>query len=162
MVVEEDRIWKHAGELTFNPRTHKPSSTSFIHFILFPPFLSLRPTVMASQSELESIIERLEAVVPENLTRLDAFPKLPSTYKTRTDSRGFLTLFVSLLAFLLILNDIGEYVWGWPDYEFSIDDENAYTMDINVDMVVNMPCGCQSKHSLPPYFQHEHSNSEQI
>ena len=97
---------------------------------------------MASQSEPGTIIEKLETVVPENLTRLDAFPKLPSTYKARTDSRGFLTLFVSLLAALLILNDIGEYIWGWPDYEFSIDAENSSTMDVNVDMVVNMPCGC--------------------
>jgi len=100
---------------------------------------------MASQSEPGTIIEQLEAVVPENLTRFDAFPKLPSTYKARTDSRGFLTLFVSLLATLLILNDIGEYIWGWPDYEFSIDAENSSTMDVNVDMVVNMPCGCQSE-----------------
>lgn len=100
---------------------------------------------MAPQSEPETIIDRLEAVVPETLTRFDAFPKLPSTYKARTDSRGFLTLFVSLLALLLILNDIGEYIWGWPDYEFSIDAEKSSTMDVNVDMVVNMPCGCQSQ-----------------
>ncbi|KAF9790324.1 DUF1692-domain-containing protein [Thelephora terrestris] len=96
---------------------------------------------MAHQSEPETFIDKLEAVVPENLTRFDTFPKLPSTYKTRTDSRGFLTLLVSLLAFLLVLNDIGEYIWGWPDYEFSIDAENSSSMDINVDMVVNMPCG---------------------
>lgn len=99
---------------------------------------------MAYQSESVTVIDKLEAVVPENLTRFDAFPKLPSTYKTRTDSRGFLTLLVSLLAVLLTLNDIGEYIWGWPDYEFSIDAENSSTMDINVDMVVNMPCGCES------------------
>lgn len=106
---------------------------------------------MASQPEPETIVDKLEAVIPEGLTRFDAFPKLPSTYKARTDSRGFLTLFVSFLAFLLILNDIGEYIWGWPDYEFSIDAENSSTMDVNVDMVVNMPCGCQSEGSpLPP------------
>ena len=104
---------------------------------------------MTSQSEPETIIGKLETVIPENLTRLDAFPKLPSTYKTRTDSRGFLTLFVSLLTLLLILNDIGEYIWGWPDYEFSIDVENSSTMDVNVDMVVNMPCGCQPESFFP-------------
>lgn len=121
---------------------------SCIHFFLFPP----QPALMTSQSEPETIIDKLEAVIPENLASLDAFPKLPSTYKTRTDSRGFLTLFVSLLAFLLILNDISEYVWGWPDYEFSIDAENSSTMDVNVDMVVNMPCGCQSKELSLPYL----------
>jgi hypothetical protein len=100
---------------------------------------------MAHQPQSVTIIDKLEAVFPENLTRFDTFPKLPSTYKTRTDSRGFFTLFVSLLALLLILNDIGEYIWGWPDYEFSIDAEKSSTLDVNIDMVVNMPCECQSE-----------------
>jgi hypothetical protein len=116
-------------------------------FISFPSsHFSRPPAPMASQSEPETIIDKLEGVVPENLTRFDAFPKLPATYKSRTDSRGFLTLFVALLAFFFILNDIGEYIWGWPDYEFSIDAENSSSMDVNVDMVVNMPCGCQSEY----------------
>jgi hypothetical protein len=112
---------------------------------------------MAHQSEPETFIDKLEAVVPENLTRFDTFPKLPSTYKTRTDSRGFLTLLVSLLAFLLVLNDIGEYIWGWPDYEFSIDAENSSSMDINVDMVVNMPCGCESE---CPYLSNSYTSTD--
>ncbi|KAI0077801.1 DUF1692-domain-containing protein [Panus rudis PR-1116 ss-1] len=86
------------------------------------------------------ILDKLDELVPAPLARFDAFPKLPSTYKTRSESRGFLTLFVGFLAFLLILNDLGEYVWGWPDYEFSVDEDAHNTMDINVDLVVNMPC----------------------
>ncbi|KAF9219464.1 DUF1692-domain-containing protein [Gyrodon lividus] len=92
-------------------------------------------TVVANE---QSLLDKLDAAVP--LARFDAFPKLPSTYKTRSESRGFLTLFVALLAFLLVLNDLAEYIWGWPDHEFSVDTQGASYMNVNVDMVVNMPC----------------------
>jgi len=88
--------------------------------------------------EQSSILEQLDAAVP--LARFDAFPKLPSSYKARSESRGFFTLFVALIAILLVLNDVGEYIWGWPDYEFSIDTQGQTFMKVNVDMVVNMPC----------------------
>lgn len=83
-------------------------------------------------------MSQLDAAIP--LARFDAFPKLPSTYKARSESRGFFTLLVALIAILLILNDIGEYIWGWPDYEFSIDSQGQSHLNVNVDMVVNMPC----------------------
>ncbi|KIJ94987.1 hypothetical protein K443DRAFT_340380 [Laccaria amethystina LaAM-08-1] len=51
-----------------------------------------------------------------------------------------MTIFVILLAFLLMLKDIGEYIWGWPNFEFSMDDNKSSFLDINVDLVVNMPC----------------------
>jgi hypothetical protein len=89
-------------------------------------------------AEEQSFLDKLDANVP--LASFDAFPKLPSTYKSRSESRGFLTLFISLLAFLLVLNDLAEYIWGWPDYEFSVDSQGASHMNVNVDMVVNMPC----------------------
>ncbi|KAJ7221822.1 endoplasmic reticulum vesicle transporter-domain-containing protein [Mycena haematopus] len=87
-----------------------------------------------------SLLEKLDAAVPAPLAQFDAFPKVPSTYKQRSDSRGFLTLFVGFITFLLMLNDIGEFVFGWPDHEFSVDTEQASFMKINVDMVVAMPC----------------------
>ncbi|KIK60143.1 hypothetical protein GYMLUDRAFT_168426 [Collybiopsis luxurians FD-317 M1] len=96
---------------------------------------------MATISEEEtSILNKLDSVVPAPLAQFDAFPKLPSTYKARSESRGFMTVFVSFLAFLLMLNDIGEFIWGWPDYEFSVDNDNSSFMNVNVDLVVNMPC----------------------
>lgn len=86
-----------------------------------------------------SLLHKLDTVVPQ----FDAFAKLPSSYKSRSESRGFFTLLVALIAFFLILNDLGEYIWGWPDYEFSVDSHAASYMDVNVDMIVNMPCECQ-------------------
>ncbi|GLB44741.1 putative endoplasmic Reticulum-Golgi Intermediate Compartment (ERGIC) [Lyophyllum shimeji] len=86
------------------------------------------------------ILGKLDAAVPAPLAQFDAFPKIPSTYKSRSESRGFMTLFVALLALLLMLNDIAEYVWGWPDQEFSVDNNQSSWMGINVDITVNMPC----------------------
>ena len=91
---------------------------------------------------MAAFIDKLEAVLPPGLAKFDAFPKLPGTYKARSESRGFLTLFVAFLCFILVFNDISEYIWGWPDYEFSVDRHSSSFMNINVDMVVNMPCRC--------------------
>ncbi|KAF8336035.1 DUF1692-domain-containing protein [Amanita rubescens] len=95
---------------------------------------------MAQQPKEESLLDKLDSVVPAPLAQFDAFPKLPSTYKARSESRGFMTIFVVLVAFLLVLNDIGEYIWGWPDYEFSVDREHPPLLLVNLDMTVNMPC----------------------
>ncbi|KAL4062169.1 endoplasmic reticulum vesicle transporter-domain-containing protein [Scleroderma citrinum] len=84
----------------------------------------------------QSLLHKLDTVVPQ----FDAFPKLTSSYKSRSESRGLFTLLVALVAFLLVLNDFGEYIWGWPDYEFSVDTHTTSSMDVNVDLVVNMPC----------------------
>lgn len=93
---------------------------------------------MAQQPNGGSILSKLDAAVP--LAKFDAFPKLPSTYKSRSESRGFLTIFVGILCLLLVLNDLSEYIWGWPDYEFGVDRQAKSFMDVNVDMIVNMPC----------------------
>jgi endoplasmic reticulum-Golgi intermediate compartment protein 2 len=90
-----------------------------------------------------SILEKLDSVVPTPLAKFDAFPKLPSTYKSRSKSRGFMTVFVALLALLLMLNDIAEYIWGWRDEEFSIDNNKSSFLSINVDLSVAMPCKCE-------------------
>ena len=69
----------------------------------------------------------------------DTPPDLPGHYFMST-TRGFMTVFV---AFMLLLNDIGEFIWGWPDYEFSVDKNKSSFLNINVDMVMwiwSSPC----------------------
>lgn len=97
-----------------------------------------------AQPKDESLLDKLDSVVPAPLAQFDAFPKLPSTYKARSESRGFMTLFVILVALLLVLNDVSEFIWGWPDYEFSVDRDNSPLLLVNLDMTVNMPCRCLS------------------
>jgi hypothetical protein len=84
------------------------------------------------------ILKVIDNVVP--LKQFDAFPKVPQTYRSRTSYGGLMTAFVALVSFVLILNDIGEFIWGWPDYEFGVDNILAEVMSINVDMTVAMPC----------------------
>ena len=91
----------------------------------------------------ESILEKLDKVAPEALNKFDAFPKLPSTYKARSGERGFITIIVALVAFLLILNDVGEFLWGWPVFNYRVDHKGGDFMRVNVDVIVNMPCACE-------------------
>lgn len=96
---------------------------------------------MATSREDDNILAKLDSFVPIP-EKLDAFPKLPSTYKSRSEGRGFLTVFVALVTFMLMLNDIGEYIWGWPDFDFAVDPAVNSYMDVNVDILVAMPCQC--------------------
>ena len=96
----------------------------------------------------ESILDKLDKVAPAALNQFDAFPKLPSTYKARSGGRGFLTVLVALISFLLIANDIGEYFWGWPTYEFGMDRNDESFMAVNIDLIVNMPCRCTRSYTL--------------
>jgi Endoplasmic Reticulum-Golgi Intermediate Compartment (ERGIC) len=103
----------------------------------------LLPTAkMSSVVEELSLLDKIDAFSPAPLKSFDAFPKLPSTYRPRSSERGILTLFITFIAFLLVANDIGEFIWGWPDYEFGIDYAPASYLDVNVDLIVNMPCRC--------------------
>lgn len=93
--------------------------------------------------EEESILDKLDKAAPASLNQFDAFPKLPTTYKARSGERGFLTLLVAFVSFILVVNDISEFIWGWPTYDFGVDHDNKSFMNVNVDIVVNMPCGCE-------------------
>ena len=122
-----------------------PASPNPLHQLTLPAPRRIAETLP------EDILAKLHAppkpaypiLAPGDLAQFDAFPKLPSTYKTRSESRGFLTIFVVIFGLLLVLNDLGEFIWGWPDYEFGVDIDPSNKLDINVDMVVNMPCQCE-------------------
>jgi len=94
---------------------------------------------MAENTDSQSLLDKLGGPV-DAIKQFDAFPKLPSTYKRRSDSRGFLTLLIGLLCFTLVINDIGEFIWGWPEYHFSMDKEVHSYIPLNLDLIVNMPC----------------------
>lgn len=100
---------------------------------------SARP--LLKMADEKSILEQLDQLGPP-LKQFDAFPKLPASYKARSRGRGVLTMAVILLSIVLVLNDVAEYIWGWTDYEFSVDRDLASLLDINVDLVVAMPCQC--------------------
>jgi hypothetical protein len=47
----------------------------------------------------------------------------------------------SLMPFYL-QNDLGEYLYGEPTYEFNVDKEITSDLQLNVDLTVAMPCRC--------------------
>jgi len=103
-----------------------------------------RASMSSTATDNASLLNKLDSIVPAHVAQFDAFPKIPSTYKARSESRGFMTVLVALLGLLLLLNDISEFIWGWPDQEFSIDTNKQSYLNINVDITVNMPCKCES------------------
>jgi hypothetical protein len=98
------------------------------------------------------LLTKIEHSVPSALKEFDAFPKLPASYKARSGSRGLLTVVVGLATFFLLLNDIADFMFGWPHYEFAVDHAAGSAMKVNVDMVVNMPCGCEYRKYIEDYF----------
>jgi hypothetical protein len=41
-------------------------------------------------------------------------------------------------------NDLGEFLYGAPDYAFTVDNAVEKDLQLNVDMTVAMPCHCES------------------
>ncbi|WWC70147.1 uncharacterized protein I206_104094 [Kwoniella pini CBS 10737] len=88
--------------------------------------------------ESQSLLEELDKLAP--IKSFDAFPKVQSTYTVHSKRGGVLTAVVGLIIFLLVLNDLGEYLYGAPDYSFHVDHELQKDLQLNVDLTVNMPC----------------------
>jgi hypothetical protein len=40
-------------------------------------------------------------------------------------------------------NDLGEFLYGAPDYSFTVDHAVEKDLQLNVDMTVAMPCHCE-------------------
>jgi hypothetical protein len=112
---------------------------------------------MASHDESEE--SYLDRIAPKGLNQFDAFPKLPNSYKERSGSRGAFTIVIALLAFIFVLNDVGEWIWGWPSYGFSVEQNPVSYMDVNIDMIVNMPCGCEYLNAFRFLFKFTDCNS---
>lgn len=118
-------------------------STTYLSLLCSPLLSPARSTMDSPSDSADSLLEKLDASVPTTLKEFDAFPKLPSTYKSRSEGRGYITAFIALVCFVLVINDLGEWIWGWSDYEFSVDHNMNNQLGVNVDLVVNMPCQCE-------------------
>ncbi|KAG8695471.1 hypothetical protein FRC08_007817 [Ceratobasidium sp. 394] len=76
-----------------------------------------------------SIMDTMEP--PTGVRQFDAFPKVRPNYKSRTTGGGMMTILVVIVSFILILNDLGDYLWGWREYEFNVDTDLAQVMYVN-------------------------------
>ena len=71
---------------------------------------------------------------------LDAFPKIPSDYKTKTVSGGTFSLLSYLLICLLVTNEIMVYRSSAVQFRYRIDDDMDSRLDINLNFTVASPC----------------------
>ena len=44
---------------------------------------------------------------------------------------------------LILQNDLGEFLYGAPDYSFTVDQTIEKDLQLNVDLTVAMPCHCE-------------------
>ncbi|KAK6202330.1 putative ER to golgi transport [Scheffersomyces amazonensis] len=70
----------------------------------------------------------------------DAFPKVDSQHTVRSQRGGFSTLMTIFVGLLIVWVEIGGFLGGYVDRQFTVDDEIKSNLFINVDMLVAMPC----------------------
>lgn len=113
-----------------------------------PHFTHHRTTSVENKSfddplaSASSLLAELDKIAP--IKAFDAFPKVQPTYTTSSRRGGILTAILGAVIFLLVLNDLGEYLYGQPGYEFHVENEIDKTeLQMNVDLTVAMPCHCK-------------------
>lgn len=79
---------------------------------------------------------------PPPLASFDAFNKQAAVYKERTTRGGILTVVIAIIVCLLVWTESKEYLYGEPDYEFSVDKGIGKDLQINFDATVATPCHC--------------------
>lgn len=70
----------------------------------------------------------------------DAFPKRPSVDQVRSERGAMSTLTTYFCMIFLIWVEFGGYIDGYINYEFSVDPVIRETINLNVDIIVAMPC----------------------
>ncbi|TIB92347.1 DUF1692-domain-containing protein [Wallemia mellicola] len=74
------------------------------------------------------------------LREFDAFPKTQASYKIRSKQGGIATVIVIFASVLLVFHEIGDWLYGHNEYQFSVDTTTETEMQLNVDLTVAMPC----------------------
>jgi len=74
------------------------------------------------------------------LREFDAFPKVASTYKSKSSRGGVITVLVAATVLILVWHELREYLFGDPTYSFHVDHGVGHALQINVDLTVAMPC----------------------
>ncbi|ODV78585.1 putative ER to golgi transport [Suhomyces tanzawaensis NRRL Y-17324] len=70
----------------------------------------------------------------------DAFPKVDSEHTVRSQRGGFSTILTMVCGLFILWVEVGGFLGGYVDRQFSVDDEIKSELTINIDMLVAMPC----------------------
>ncbi|TXT09002.1 hypothetical protein VHUM_02476 [Vanrija humicola] len=95
---------------------------------MYEPHLDHQAHTSSGDGEGSSLLDELDKLAP--IKRFDAFPKVQSTYTSKSQRGGLLTAVVGFIIFLLVL----------PSHIFSVDQAIERDLQLNVDITVAMPC----------------------
>lgn len=70
----------------------------------------------------------------------DAFPKVSPEHSVRSQRGGFSTMLTMFCGLLIIWIQIGGFLGGYVDHQFAVDKTIRTDLNINVDILVAMPC----------------------
>lgn len=70
----------------------------------------------------------------------DAFPKVDAQHSVRSLRGGLSTILTMFCMLMILWIQIGGYLGGYVDHRFTVDKEIRLSLNINIDMVVAMPC----------------------
>lgn len=78
---------------------------------------------------------------PRSILRsFDAFPKLPPSSQVRSTHGSFTSILMYLFLIFLIWVEVGGYLDGFIDHQFTVDDQIRKDLKLNLDMAIMMPC----------------------
>lgn len=108
------------------------------------------PSVMdlPRKQQLNAAAEHVYNTSEIALRSFDAFPKVNSTYKQRSNRGGLATILLYIIIGILVWYQWVEYMYGDTTDTFSVDRGVGHTLQINVDMTVAMPCHCELRTCL--------------
>lgn len=70
----------------------------------------------------------------------DAFPKVGSEHTVRSQRGGYSTLLTIFCGLLILWVEVGGFLGGYIDRQFVVDDKIKADLQINLDLLVAMPC----------------------
>ncbi|VEU21186.1 DEKNAAC102105 [Brettanomyces naardenensis] len=74
------------------------------------------------------------------LRSFDAFPKVPPSNQIRSTRGSFASIGMYVFLFFLFWVEVGGYLDGFIDHQFTVDDVIRKDLKLNMDIAVAMPC----------------------
>ncbi|KAG1657247.1 Endoplasmic reticulum-Golgi intermediate compartment protein 2 [Nymphon striatum] len=76
----------------------------------------------------------------KSVKELDAFPKVPESYKKNTATGGTISIFCFILILILVISEINFFLKSNFKFNYGVDTDLDSKLKINVDMTIAMPC----------------------
>jgi len=109
-----------------------------LKFIILRHFSEGQPTF--SSSPYSTTLRLRMDGFAKKVRTFDAFPKVDEQHTVSSLRGGLSTILTWLCGLLILWVEVGGYLGGYVDHQFSVDDEVRSDTAINIDILVAMPC----------------------